>query len=323
MAARKALSVAAVAGATALALSACGGGGDGSDQGLLTVGVTDAPIDGATRVIVQFRGIEIKHESEEPRTITFATPRQIDLLEQQEGRTAILIEDEPMTAGAFQWLRLIVDADPNVAGDSYIDFANGQRCELRIPSGSESGLKLNRGFTLPADGNLAVTVDFDLRRSIHAPPGQNIDQVSCDSGQIFMMRPTLRLVDNAEVGAIAGIVDPQVIADVCPANENGAVYIFSVPSGQAAATVDDVDGTGDPLTSALVRLNSSSFHSYRAAFIPAGQYTVAYTCDAVTDAPDVDGDEVTFIPTAGKTVGVQNNLVTTVDFTVEDLPAAE
>ena len=320
---RKALGLAAVVGATTLVLSACGGGGSGGDEGLLTVSVTDAPVDGAIRVVVQFRGIEIKHEDGAPQTILFDTPMQIDLLEQQDGRAAVLIEDEPLPAGSFQWLRLIVDADPNVGGDSYIDFANGQRCELRIPSGSESGLKLNRGFTLPADGSAAVTVDFDLRRSIHAPPGQNVAQDSCTSGQIFMMRPTLRLVDDAQVGAISGTVDPQIIADECAANENGAVYIFAVPAGQTAATLDDVDGTNDPLTSALVRLNLNSVYSYRAAFIPAGQYTVAYTCDAATDAPEVDGDEVVFVPAAGKAANVQNNLVTIVDFTAEDLPTEE
>src|SRR5688572_911298 len=199
-------------GCLLLTLGGCGdGGGDG--QGMFKLSVTDAPVDDATHVVVKFSGIEIKHENEAPQTIHFSTPRQIDLLEQQEGRAAVLLENQPLTAGRFEWVRLLVDADPNVPGDSYIDFANGERCELRIPSGMESGLKLNRGFTLPEDGSAALTVDFDLRRSIHAPPGQNAGQEGCGSGQIYLMRPTLRLVDDAQVGAIAGTVDPQIITE--------------------------------------------------------------------------------------------------------------
>ena len=300
-----------------LILGGCGDGGGG--QGTLKVSVTDAPVDGATHVVIRFSGIEIKHENEAPQVVNFSSPRQIDLLEQQDGRAAVLIENQPLTAGRFEWLRLLVDADPNVGGDSYIDFANGERCELRIPSGMESGLKLNRGFTLPADGSAAVTVDFDLRRSIHAPPGQNALQEGCSNGQIYLMRPTLRLVDDAQVGAIAGTVDPQIVAEKCESDETGAVYIFSVPAGQTVATLDDVDGTDDPISSALVKLNAQSAYAYRAAFLPAGSYTVAFTCDADLDRPDIDTDPVTFVPEEGKTVTVQNNLITTVDFTAADL----
>ena len=76
-----------------------------------------------------------------------------------------------MPAGDYEWIRLIVDNEQDVR-DSYVVLTSGEECELRVPSGAESGLKLNRGFTLPADGSVALTIDFDLRKSIHAPPGQ-------------------------------------------------------------------------------------------------------------------------------------------------------
>src|SRR5688572_27510539 len=93
------------------ALTGCGG--DSADQGTLNLSIADAPIDGAERVIVRFSGVEVKHENEAPEVITFSAPRQIDLLEQQDGRSAILLENQPLTAGRFEWVRLLVDADPN------------------------------------------------------------------------------------------------------------------------------------------------------------------------------------------------------------------
>jgi len=51
------------------------------------------------------------------------------------------------------------------------------------------------------------------------------------------------------------------------------------------------------------------------AFNPAGNYTAAFTCSDDTDADET----LSFLPAAGMPVTVQNNLITTVGFTV---PAA-
>ena len=164
----------AVAISMALGLGACGGGGGGgSDTGRLSLGVTDAPVDEASSVVVQFSGVAFKRAGAAPELVQNLTPspRQLDLLQYQGGRAALLLDGVTLPAGDYQWIRLIVDNEPDVR-DSYIVLTGGEECELRVPSGAESGLKLNRGFTLPADGSVALTIDFDLRKSIHAPPGQ-------------------------------------------------------------------------------------------------------------------------------------------------------
>ncbi|MCK7492516.1 MAG: DUF4382 domain-containing protein [Comamonadaceae bacterium] len=169
-------------------LAACGGGGgDGSSAsnptGRLKLSVTDAPVDDAQAVWVQFRAVEFKPEGAEPVRQDLkdangaAAPQRINLLPLQDGRAAVLLDGVVLPAGRYEWLRLLVDNEPNVR-DSYIEVA-GNECELRIPSGDESGLKLIRGFTLPEQGALALTVDFDLRKSIHAPPGQQGSGMNC------------------------------------------------------------------------------------------------------------------------------------------------
>lgn len=288
--------------------AACGGGADGGgDTGILSLSVTDAPVDEARNVVVQFSGVAFKREGSAPEMVEnlTPTPRQIDLLQYQEGRAAVLLDDVILPAGRYQWLRLIVDNQPNVR-DSYLVLDSGAECELRVPSGAESGLKLNRGFTLPADGSVALTVDFDLHQSIHAPPGQRGSGLACTQG--FLMRPTLRLVDDADVGAIAGRVDaPLVTADCMP-----KVYVFDgtdvVPDDieEMSASSPDID----PLVVATVNVvNGATQYDYRAAFVPAGTYTVAFTCG--DDDPTSD-DLLTFSPAQNATV--QPNLITTVDF---------
>ena len=98
---------------------------------------------------------------------------------------------------------------------------------------------------------------------------------------------------------------PALITDGC----TPAVYVFD----GAGVAPDDVDGAGvEPVTSAFVVLDAGSgTFRYVAAFLPAGDYTAAFTCDAGADDPDLD-DTLVFTGTASVTVTAQQ--ATTLDF---------
>lgn len=288
-------------------LGGCGGGGAGGGDhtGRLSLGVTDAPVDEASSVVVQFSGVAFKRAGAAPEIVQTLSPatRQLDLLQYQEGRAALLLDGVTLPAGDYEWVRLIVDNQPGVR-DSYIVLTGGEECELRVPSGAESGLKLNRGFTLPADGSIALTIDFDLRKSIHAPPGQRGTGAACTQG--YLMRPTLRIVDDANVGAIGGHVDSALVTAECLPK----VYVFS-GSSVVPDDIEEASGTdADPLVVASVAIeNGSTAYRYRAAFLTPGTYTVAFTCDDDDAAAD---DTLAFI--GAQNVTVQTNLIGTADF---------
>jgi hypothetical protein len=292
------------------AMSGCGGGDQVSNgqTGTLSLGVTDAPLDTLRSVVVQFSGVAFKQSGGASETVTTLnpSPQSIDLLQYREGRTVMLLPSVSLPAGDYEWIRLIVDNVPNVR-DSYVGLENGSECELRVPSGAESGLKLNRGFTVPAAGNVALTVDFDLRQSIHAPPGQSGSGTNCTQG--YMLRPTLRLVNNANVGAITGHVDALLV----PAECKPAIYVYEGSS----IVADDIEETSvatpdvDPYaTTTVSAVPGASTHSYQVAFLPPGDYTVAFTC--TSDDPAAD-ETLTFLPT--KNAAVVANAATVVNFT--------
>ncbi|MBK6452315.1 MAG: DUF4382 domain-containing protein [Proteobacteria bacterium] len=292
--------------AVVMLASACGGDGGSSATSSVQVSLTDTPIEDADSVVVSVSGVAFKPEGSAPEVVENFAPRSIDLLQYQNGRTAILLQDTPMQAGRYQWLRLIIDTQP-VVRDSYI-VINGNECELNVPSGAETGLKMNRPIDVPADGSLALTIDFDLRKSVHAPPGQASG--ACTTG--YVLRPTLRLVNDANVGAIDGTVSFEAGAapDGCKPN----VYVY-----EGTVTPDDMEETTaaspdvDPLVVVGVTiLDGSTSGTYRAAFIPAGSYTAAFTCDDDT----IDDQSLAFVPPAGVAVAVQNNVISTVNFTV-------
>lgn len=300
--------------AAATVLAACGGGGSGGDgdqtpTGRLKLSVTDAPVDHAEAVVVQFRAVEFKPMGGDPVRQELrdaqnnVVPQQVNLLPLQDGRAAVLVNDVVLPAGQYEWVRLIVDNQPNVR-DSYI-MIDGNECELRVPSGDESGLKMNRGFTLPADGSLALTVDFDLRKSIHAPPGQKSDIPEMPCTQAYQMRPTLRLVQDSEAGAIAGTVDPALLAAPDCAR---LVYVFADGANAPGSTVPDDQDAVEPNPVVMAKTDALTGR-YRASFLPAGPYTVAWTCGA----DDVDANDA-LVFSAAKGATVQANLATTVNF---------
>jgi hypothetical protein len=285
-------------------LTACGGSGGDSEQssGQLSLSITDAPLDNATSVVVQFSGVAFKRAGSAAETVETLdrSPRQLNLLEYQNGRAALLLDEVTLPAGQYEWIRLIVDNEPNVR-DSYLIQTTGEECELRVPSGAESGLKLNRGFTLPSAGSVALTIDFDLRKSIHAPPGQSGSAPDCS--QAYLLRPTLRIVNDANVGAIAGTVDSTLVNEQCVPK----IYVFA----GSDVVPDDIDTVGiEPEVVASATLdNGTTDYPYHAAFIPPGAYTVALTCG--DDDPTVD-DLLTFL--SAQNINVQANLISKVDF---------
>ena len=304
---------AATTALAALLLAACGGGGESTSvTSAVKVSITDAPVESAQQVVVQVTGIAFKPEGSAPEIVQSFTPRAINLLEYQQGRAAVLLDNVPFTAGRYQWIRLMIAAERNVR-DSYA-MVNGQECELIVPSGAESGLKLNRGFTVPVAGSLALTLDFDLRQSLHAPPGQRSGTGgACTQG--YLLRPTIRVVDDANVGAIAGTVTFE--GGTAPLNCMPKVYLY-----EGSVTPDDSETTTtaspdvDPVTIVGVVIpGGATIGTYKAAFVPAGSYTAAFSCGDDTGADET----LTFLPAAGTPVTVQNNVITTVNFTVPAL----
>jgi hypothetical protein len=264
-------------------LAACGGGGGSGDEsdapqfGRLTLRITDSPVTEAERVVVQFTGLEIKpRAAAEPEVFDFSTPRQIDLLALDGGGSEILLSDEELPAGEYEWIRLKVNAGRD-GSDSFIELEDGSRHPLFIPSGNQTGLKLIRGFVIGVGSSHNFTIDFDLRKSVIDPPGL---------GEPYLLKPVLRLVNNLEVGTIDGIVAQGLVVDGCAP----AVYLYS----GADIVPDDLGSATAPLASTAVNLDTATgAWRFRLAFVPAGAHTLAFTCAADDDDAEVD-DALTF-----------------------------
>ena len=266
---------------SACGLAACSG--SDSPTGQMTLAVADAPIDGAQSVVVKFTGVELTGDGGKAVQITFPTAKSIDLMNQSGTASAVLFT-QPIPAGSYGQVRLqvVADGDPS---NSYITLSDGTMHGLQVPSGSQTGLKLVSGFTVPSSGVVDYTIDFDLRKSITCPQGQS---PAC------ILDPTERLVDNTAVGNIQGVVSNTLVPTGC----TPGVYLYNgtVTTPEDMNTAALASDTNQPLASKAVVATSSPPFYYQFTFLPPGTYTVAFTCQAAQDNPAQADAVVTFNP---------------------------
>jgi hypothetical protein len=239
--------------------------------------------------VVIFNGVEIKPAGGDSLSFDFEE-KAIDLLALGEGNDSeVILDSVELDAGQYNWIRLKVMAEKGVV-DSFIELDDLSIYSLYVPSGDETGLKVNRNFDLLAGGEADFTVDFDLRKSVHNPEGY----------EDYILRPTLRIIDNTEAGSIAGVVNAALI------NSTGgnAVYVYN----GSVSSPDDMGGDPAPVNTGVV---NSTTGQYRVGFLEEGQYTAAFTNAADADNPLLDDGIVFFHPAV---VNVVSSQTTTQDF---------
>ena len=113
----------------------------------------------------------------------------VDLLTLSNGQS-IILTDTLLAAGKYTQVRLLLD-------DGCTVVVAGEPHDLEVPSGEQSGLKLNHPFTLSPDFTYGATLDFDACRSVHLTGN---DQ--------YKMKPVIRIVVDAISGGLRGTVLP-------------------------------------------------------------------------------------------------------------------
>jgi uncharacterized protein DUF4382 len=154
----------------------------------------------------------------------------VDLVTLRNGGTLQLaVANVP--AGTYSMMRLKLGAGSTVV-------VGGTTYPLVVPSGEQSGLKIQGPFTVPAGGTLDLTIDVDASRSI----------IQTGAGT-YILHPVLRVVNSSTTGAISGRVLPDTVSTT--------VYAI-----QAADTVTSTFTNNDG--------------RFTLGALPAGTYNVAF-----------------------------------------------
>jgi Domain of unknown function (DUF4382) len=163
----------------ALVSFGCGGSSPSSPSGTsgtLSLQITDSPFTDSKAVLVTFSEVTAHRSEAEWSKVPFAdaaaTSRTCDL-KRLERSAQDLLGSGPLTAGQYTMVRLVVQSatiyldNPSTSATpcaTTIAPPEGRSASVTIPSGE---VKLNRGFSLAADGTTTILLDFDGDRSIH------------------------------------------------------------------------------------------------------------------------------------------------------------
>ena len=155
-----------------------------------------------------------------------------DLLTYANGNFAV-IANNTLPVGRYSQLRLYVGSGSTVVVD-------GQTKPLNIPSGVQSGVKLNVDAEISADVIYTLTLDFDANLSVQQS-GNPLDPV-------YHLKPVIRTTTTATTGFISGMV--------LPASAHAVVWAYS--SG------------GDTLSTVCDALSGA----FKLMYVPAETYTI-------------------------------------------------
>ncbi len=247
------IKAALLAVAASAALVACGGGGGDSSvapapaSGTLRVALTDAPNcrvgnEDLEKVFVTVERVRVHQSSDaEPSNggwtdIAISPARKINLLDLTNGRLEEL-GTTPIPAGNYTQVRLVLSANQGATPANSLVLA-GQTAEipLRTPSAAQSGLKINRPFTVEPNTLVDLVIDFDACRSIV--------QLGRGNGG-YLLKPILSAHPRI-VAAIRGFVDSSITDVTVSAQKDGVVVRSTVPAPNGEFVLAFLDPAAGP-----------------------------------------------------------------------------
>lgn len=279
--------------AVATLLSACGSdsSGDSTQYAKVSFSVSDAPVDSMSEVVVAFDKLELKHENGNTYIINVDTDdegneyQQIDLLDYQGTDAALIITEHTLPAGVYK--EMIVHTKPGDMNWVRDDETSGEY-DLKIPSNK---LKLGGFEVIPEDDNTVqgFTIEFDLRQSL-------VERGNAGKNGYNLKPHGVKIVDNRQAASLWGTVDLALFdaGEGCDYGSGNFVYLYPEHGLDNYLLVDNYDPfDGDfngnyPPESSISPYASADVDQdgdYAFGYIPAGDYTVAFTCNAVDDDP--------------------------------------
>lgn len=322
----KPLSLATLIGAALLV--GCGGDGGGSPSpsgsASLTLGVSDAPVDDANKVVIAFEDVVLiplgddsdsdddSDDDNDDDNSSSGSPillnvsqngelRQVDLLKYQGTSYDTIISSQTLSPGKYAMCVYVKDGTQlNDDSLSYVEKKDGSLKGLVVPSkGSCFGYKPSttdqgrlkfsgKGENLEiSTGNNRFVLEFDLRKGLADPQGQDY---------MLMNSNAVTLVNLSESGEIEGDVSVQQY-QACESDSLGgpfshAVYLYPGDIGQSQ--MGDMGATDPALVEPIAIADVSSSeddsgdteYDYEFGFIGPGTYSLGYTCTAYVDKSD-------------------------------------
>jgi len=190
--------------------------GSSTGTGTMVVKLHDAPVD-YDEVNISVARVEVNNTENEDGWIVISEPNETyNILELVNGDVEILADAE-LEEGTYEQIRLVLNDENTVVID-------GQSYNLFVPSGAQSGLKLNINAEIQEGIQYTLLLDFDASRSV----------VKRGMTDQYNLKPVIRATNEAITGNISGTI--------LPAGTEASIYAIQVSDTLSTTFADSVTG---------------------------------------------------------------------------------
>ena len=170
-----------------------------SENARLQISLVDSPAEydqiniDVQEINVKFGVAEEAEEDEEEESWTNISdfdPQVINILDLVNGEEEVLVDRE-IPSGTLGEVRLVLGNNNTLVMDD-------ESLDLKVPSGSQSGLKIKINEDLLAGVSYKLILDFDAAKSV----------VKAGNSGKFNLKPVIHASMEAQTGAISGAIDP-------------------------------------------------------------------------------------------------------------------
>ena len=121
-----------------------------------------------------------------------------NLLDLQGGVMASLASAE-LAIGTYSQARLIVSS-------GHVTLTDGREFDLTVPSGEQTGIKLNFDFSITTNDTTTLLVDMDVSKAFVPIPGGDVNDASQIQSFTFKPSQSIRIVKIDATGSVSGVV---------------------------------------------------------------------------------------------------------------------
>ncbi|MEH6590259.1 MAG: DUF4382 domain-containing protein [Halioglobus sp.] len=277
------------------------GSDDDDTPAIFSLGFSDASVESLNSVVIEVDQIVLRGDGVPDVVIdTFTIDQldiqdaesfQVDLLDYRGRNQLTVIKELELERGRYSRLEIsLLDNDSNF---SFVEESNGL---VAVLNGPAVGLSIE-AFTL-ASGNQAYTVEFGLAQALQRQ----------DDDSYLLSTEGVRVENSTTSASITGRVASELFdtASPCDTKEDplsgNRVYLYS--GAADGSTLGDIytaasgnsipAGTVAPFAAAtLVQNLLTGSWEYAFGYVPAGDYTLVFSCALDEDDPvDYDGLQV-------------------------------
>jgi hypothetical protein len=188
-------------------------------MGTLEVRLHDAPVN-YEEVNVFIERVEVNRSDSENGWVVVSEPNEsYNILELTNGNFEVLADVE-LEEGLYRQIRLILSRDNNSV------VIDGEKSGLFVPSGAQTGIKINVDAEIREGIRYVLLLDFDAKRSV----------VKTGQAQFpgFLLKPVIRASNEAVTGNIGGVITPF--------DANAVVYAIAGDDTLSTTFADSLNG---------------------------------------------------------------------------------